>query len=129
MHLVKGCRVLGSPPLQQLLRVVQPVGSEGILGIGVLGQPWVGPPGAGTYKVRHLKLVVYMSVKVGVCEKACINDTIECSTNSWHWCGPTLCCLLSNPVALAGVSRYSSWRIINIIYCSICLLLAIVAQQ
>lgn len=36
MHLVEGCRVLGPPPLQQLLRVIQPVGSEGILGVGVL---------------------------------------------------------------------------------------------
>ena len=88
MHLVKGCRVLGSPPLQQLLRVVQPVGSEGILGIGVLGQPWVGPPGAGTYKVRHLKLVVYMSVKVGFVKRHVLTTPLNAAPTAGIGVGP-----------------------------------------
>ena len=61
MHLVKGCWVLGAPPLQQLLRVVQPVGSEGIFGVGVLRQARVCAASARPY-IQHILTVAHMQV-------------------------------------------------------------------
>jgi hypothetical protein len=50
MHFVKGCWVLGTPPLQELLGVVQPVSSVGIQGICVQRQPRVCASSAGSCK-------------------------------------------------------------------------------
>ena len=77
MHLVKCCRVLGPPPPQQLLRVIQPVGSEGVLGVSVLRQPWIGAPSPRTCGV--------LTPQVGggiICEDGDLGET-ACATGAF----------------------------------------------